>query len=453
MTEPARLLYDALRARLGGGRRGDACAGLDLPGLRAVSLPLSGAGLELALAPGVDLVNAPASWRCAGVDVPLRVARGPRWRAQVATAERAADSNGHGTVGALVRDRLDPSRRFILTCGHVLAGTPRVKLFDQTTVKAGGVSGIARLLDWEPTLGREVVRTGLDAAIADVRDEALLQALLGEPLPSGTSGDVWFDQPVTVRADAPKAGLLKAWWSGYVDVPDTDLDADYFLENAVSYLATPGTIGGDSGAAVWDADSNALLGLHVAAPGDDEQFRANAVMSPIGPILDWFDIDPICATEDRSRLATTPPPRIVPTEGADARDRQRTIIAQTLWGEARGEPPEGMRAVASVIERRRQLHWRKATTAAEVCLTPLQFSCWNERDPNRARMIAVARQPDTAYERALALADDILDGTLDENAEGATHYYAMSLPTPPDWAKGRSPCCRIGNHLFFRDIR
>ena len=134
------------------------------------------------------------------------------------------------------------------------------------------------------------------------------------------------------------------------------------------------------------------------------------------------------------------------------RAAEQAVIAKTLWGEARGEPPEGMQAVASVIERRRQLGWRKAKSAAQVCLTPFQFSCWNKNDPNRARMEAVARQRDAAFERAWALAGQILDGELDENAEGATHYYALSLREPPSWAVGRTPCCRRGNHLFFKDI-
>lgn len=462
MTSPSRSLYEALRARLSRGVAPTvssvtaACAGLVLPGLRSVSLPMDGSGVELTLAPGCDLRGLPSLWRCEGVDVPLRTRHGANWRMQAATAERQIDSNGIGTVGALVRDRFDATRFFILTCGHVLAGTPSVRRGDAASILVGSVSGVARLVDWEPTLGNEVVRTGLDAAIADIEGDDLLRALQAMTLPNGSSGDYGFDQPVRVMASSEKTGLLKARWSGFVDVADTALDIDYFLDDAVSYLTTPGTVGGDSGAGVWDEDTGALLGLHVAAPGDDEQFRANAVMCPIGPIMDWFDIDPISSqggvAQPRPRLLSTPPPARVAPEPDSNRAAEQAVIAKTLWGEARGEPPEGMQAVASVIERRRQLGWRKAKSAAQVCLTPFQFSCWNKDDPNRVRMDAVARQPDAAYERALVLAGHILDGDLDENAEGATHYYALSLRKPPFWAVGRTPCCRRGNHLFFKDI-
>ena len=52
------------------------------------------------------------------------------------------------------------------------------------------------------------------------------------------------------------------------------------------------------------------------------------------------------------------------------------IVARTLFGEARGEGPLGMRAVAHVIRNRvRDKRWRD--TYAEVCLRSKQFSAWN----------------------------------------------------------------------------
>jgi len=36
--------------------------------------------------------------------------------------------------------------------------------------------------------------------------------------------------------------------------------------------------------------------------------------------------------------------------------------------------------------------------------------------------------------------------------EGATHYYATSMATPPFWAKGK-PFVQIGRHRFFKDVK
>lgn len=446
---PHRMIYDSMRARLRGTGDAGAIAGMDIPGLRGVGLPLDGGPLELWLAPGTA---APDQWRCAGVNVPFEAVHAPQWRVQVATAKRAIEPNGFGTVGALVRDRFDDQRYYVLTCGHVLAGTRAVRYRDQAKISVGNVEGIAQLFDWEPTLTDNAVRTGIDAAIARVDDPALLSALQRECMPSGTCDSFVYDQQVVLHSRTPKEGALKTWWSGYVNVPGNDIEADYFLEDAIGYQADPATEGGDSGAAVWDRVTDALLGIHVAAPCNDERWRSNAALCPIARIIDWFDVEPVLRDGAAARLSTlAPPPRVFPAEpGTDS--EQLAIVAKTLWGEARGEPERGMYAVACVIERRRQLRWRKAKDAASVCLTPLQFSCWNDNDPNRVRMEAIARQPDAAYERALRIAQDLLDGDLTDITAGATHYYAASMKAPPFWARGKRPCATVGNHFFFNDI-
>jgi hypothetical protein len=46
-----------------------------------------------------------------------------------------------------------------------------------------------------------------------------------------------------------------------------------------------------------------------------------------------------------------------------------------------------------------------------------------------------------------AESDDVEDVT-----SGATYYYDKRMPSPPAWAKGKTPCYACGNHLFFNDI-
>lgn len=61
-------------------------------------------------------------------------------------------------------------------------------------------------------------------------------------------------------------------------------------------------------------------------------------------------------------------------------------FAKTIWAEARGEPLEGQIAVANVIlNRARQGGWW-GDDVVKVCRKPKQFSCWNNGDPNRAKM-------------------------------------------------------------------
>src|SRR3546814_14859458 len=65
------------------------------------------------------------------------------------------------------------------------------------------------------------------------------------------------------------------------------------------------------------------------------------------------------------------------------------LLARTIWGEARGEPVRGMEAVAAVVMNRvaRPGWWGR--TVASVCTKAYQFACWNEDDPNRAKLLAV----------------------------------------------------------------
>jgi N-acetylmuramoyl-L-alanine amidase len=130
------------------------------------------------------------------------------------------------------------------------------------------------------------------------------------------------------------------------------------------------------------------------------------------------------------------------------------VLARTLWGEARGEGEDGMRAVACVVLNR-ALHaeangrfwW--GSDIIQICQKPYQFSCWNRADPNFRKLQAVD-QSDLAFAAALAIARQALAGGLEDMTDGATHYHARDIT--PYWARGETPCAVIGNHIFYRII-
>ena len=110
----------------------------------------------------------------------------------------------------------------------------------------------------------------------------------------------------------------------------------------------------------------------------------------------------------------------------------RMVLAGTVYGEARGGGASGMADVASVVMNRRSGGWDHSTVVG-VCLAPLQFSCWNGNDPNRAEILAApVRDPET-WAGALAVADAALAGAPDHTL-GADSYFAVSI-RPPYWAK------------------
>ena len=124
------------------------------------------------------------------------------------------------------------------------------------------------------------------------------------------------------------------------------------------------------------------------------------------------------------------------------------IGARTIFGEARGEPYEGMKAVAHVLINR----WRfkqgdRDHSVAAAALRWLQFSAWNENDPNRERLQA-ANLGDPKFRlalRAMLEAIDEKDMTL-----GARHYHTTAIS--PKWAQGKMPCVIIGAHAFYNDV-
>lgn len=130
------------------------------------------------------------------------------------------------------------------------------------------------------------------------------------------------------------------------------------------------------------------------------------------------------------------------------------ILARTLYGEARGEVVRGQEAVACVIlnrvakARRHGGYWW-GNDVVGVCCKPWQFSCWNQNDPNRAKILKVTRA-DKVFASCLRIARRALRGGLKDPTGGATHYHNEQVLPP--WARGQVPLVTIGHHVFYKDI-
>jgi len=131
-------------------------------------------------------------------------------------------------------------------------------------------------------------------------------------------------------------------------------------------------------------------------------------------------------------------------------DKDIDTLARTIYGEARGESPEGRLLVAFVILNRWKTNYRRKDTIEQVCLDPWQFSCWNSNDPNREKLLAVDMSNQIfrqCYRAAIEAVD--ADNSLPIKTR---HYYAMSMPEPPFWAAGHDPVKIHGHHKFYEGI-
>lgn len=127
------------------------------------------------------------------------------------------------------------------------------------------------------------------------------------------------------------------------------------------------------------------------------------------------------------------------------------ILAKTIWGEARGEPLEGQKAIACVVLNRLNsgIRWW-GTDARSICLTPYQFSCWLKSDPNRPKLMAATPETDPIYAQCLSVSAAAMAGALADNTRGADSYKRIG--SPAKWALALSPVITIGKHEFYITI-
>lgn len=135
-------------------------------------------------------------------------------------------------------------------------------------------------------------------------------------------------------------------------------------------------------------------------------------------------------------------------KGYDMTQSQDIYMAKTIWGEARGEGLRGMQAVANVIMNRVDRGGWYGASIKDVVLKPLQFSCWNADDPNRAKIDALTLQ-ELEASGAMNVARQVMSGQLPDITGGATNYHNNKVN--PSWAAKMKRTTVIGNHIFYKD--
>lgn len=123
------------------------------------------------------------------------------------------------------------------------------------------------------------------------------------------------------------------------------------------------------------------------------------------------------------------------------------LMARTMWGEARGDGENGLRAVAHVIQNRVESSIFPRTVKG-VVYQPWQFSVWNDNDPNNSKARDLEPGDDDVFDQALAIARKVLAGELTDITLGADHYHAKYVK--PSWANPNRKTVEIGGHIFYR---
>lgn len=128
-------------------------------------------------------------------------------------------------------------------------------------------------------------------------------------------------------------------------------------------------------------------------------------------------------------------------------------LFRTAYGEARGESYEGIKAVAHVLLNRAERKYR-GKNLHECATAKWQFSCWNENDPNRAKLLAVHYGDTRLTKCARACIEAIEEHVIGHDpTKGSLHYHVKSMPKKPAWADGETPAVTIGQHVFYNTVK
>lgn len=138
-----------------------------------------------------------------------------------------------------------------------------------------------------------------------------------------------------------------------------------------------------------------------------------------------------------------------PVPGLTIEQQPEPVVIRMLgYGEARGEGPVGIAAVLWVL-RNRAL--KRDTSLKHEALRRLQFSCFNDDDPNRAKLLTAYKTDPAAWASVDAVATMFEHGHTADPTLGSTHYFVASMPNPPAWASaenGWQHRARIKSHEF-----
>lgn len=394
------------------------------------------------------------------VSVDVEEIRPPRpQNAAALTAPLGSDRNairadrpgaGWGSYGYLLRHRFD-GRIYLLGSGHVLAGGPSPRIGDRVMIADGTPGGrpAARLVAWTTPVPSEAgFPNQVDAALAEiVRPETV--ARLSGSLPNGISGDIRSGMRLDLSGavsgrQRTTVVCERATLCFETEIPGIGRRRVGFRDQAFCRAVTQP---GDSGASLVN-DRGRAVGLHSwGSDGRADDGRGElSVFTPITTVLDAFtrtrELDLVTDTDVIAMPLDRPP--------VDDLDDAIDLVARTLYGEARREPPETRVAIAEVVYNRAiQRSPRFGLSVEAVCRQPDQFSCWNPGDPNRGRTLSISLcDPEIAD--CVTIARDLVAGRVGGLTLGADHFHHRRVS--PYYSRQHAPCAQIGNYVFFNDI-
>ncbi len=136
----------------------------------------------------------------------------------------------------------------------------------------------------------------------------------------------------------------------------------------------------------------------------------------------------------------------LPASDASLRkQKELTLLAMCIYGEARSEPYEGKLSIAFVaVNRVEEKSWY-GRTLKDVLLKPYQFSCFNRNDPNYPKLFIPKRKE---WIKCFKAAWNAYSALTEDPTAGANHYCRYDISPP--WINMMEFKTRIGHHEFYK---
>ena len=205
-------------------------------------------------------------------------------------------------------------------------------------------------------------------------------------------------------------------------------------------LAAIGVVAGVflGGGAIYNAFSRA------PSASLDTRVMENAPATLMETVPDSVIRDPLVYDKQQ----TISPQQIAPQDYRTtdfSTDSDEVLLARMIFGEARGcSEIERIAVGYTALNRVNDGKKWNGETIREVILKPKQYSCFNESDPNRAKLMNPMSYEPKVFEDCLDIARNILNGECSDPAKGATHYFNPRYANP-SWANRM-------NHIGYLDL-
>ena len=131
------------------------------------------------------------------------------------------------------------------------------------------------------------------------------------------------------------------------------------------------------------------------------------------------------------------------------------LLTGLIFGEARSESWSGKIGVGLTVQTRvsHPGHWNWGHNWREVILCPLQFSCFNQADPNLRALVTAQKIRDATWLECTMIAEQIYLGHVKDFVGQPTHYHRFDCS--PGWNAKMSTLKKltflgtIGKHRFY----